>query len=85
MFARSDADGVSFGPASQPNDVDVFSACVPLMTVQDNLIEIDEVVSLTIDPESLVPYGDSLGTPSTVQVTIRDDDGNFISTLYSYV
>ena len=55
-----------------PED-ETFMRCVGVMATEDQQVEDDLVVSVSIDTESLMP--DVPGEPSQVFVTIRDNDG----------
>lgn len=59
-----------------PVDGVAFTSCVSLMAIDDALIENNELVSVRIDPSSLMP-NDERVDPDTVEVTIEDNDGTY--------
>lgn len=68
-----------FTPSSGPTMEDTFTSCLAVVTVEDNLIELSELVSVVIDPASLMP-NDKSSEPDMVEVTIEDNDGKYVCT-----
>ena len=76
---------ILFTPESEPSEDNTLTSCAFVAAVDNNQIEPEEVVTLMIDPDSLMP-NDRAIDPRIVEIIILNNDGMHASfSSYSYL